>query len=221
MASLVSFLHSITSDQNWLKLLPISRTLTGDLMRLYPVRSNSQYPLQNFEVLNPHGNMVVKPLILRKQMGVLGPAFSRLVCESHGVCEADVPEDVIKVLQNQRVGAFLNSCPVGEAGGGAGGEPAALVPPPPTGGPAGGSAGPAGDCGGAVAAGDNVKAVVVEDQDSKVIGAIVGSRHVTNVVKTLQQVSIFCYLLAIFAAFGMLIVHKGARYVLKFIEHSY
>jgi len=162
--------------------------VAGDLMRLYPVRSNSQYPLQNFEVLNPHGNMVVKPLILRKQMGVLGPAFSRLVCESHGVCEADVPEDVIKVLQNQRVGAFLNSCPVGEAGGGAGGEPAALVPPPPTGGPAGGNAGPAGDCGGAVAAGDNVKAVVVEDQDSKVIGAIVGSRHVTNVVKTLQQV---------------------------------
>ena len=38
--------------------------------------------------------------------------------------------------------------------------------------------------------GDNVKAVVVEDltEDSKVIGAIVGSRHVTNVVKTLQQV---------------------------------
>ena len=39
--------------------------------------------------------------------------------------------------------------------------------------------------------GDNVKAVVVEDltEDSKVIGAIVGSRHVTNVVKTLQQVT--------------------------------
>ena len=69
-------------------------------MRLYPVRSNSQYPLQNFEVLTPNSsNTVVKPLILRKQLAVLGPAFSRLVCESHGVSEADVPEDVVRVLQ--------------------------------------------------------------------------------------------------------------------------
>ena len=44
--------------------------------------------------------------------------------------------------------------------------------------------------------GDNVKAVVVEDltEDSKVIGAIVGSRHVTNVVKTLQQVILTLHL---------------------------
>jgi len=66
-------------------------------------------------------------------------------------------------------------------------EPAALVPPPPI--PHGPEkVGGHGDVNNDRQVNDIVKAVVVEDQESKVIGAIAGSRHVTNVVKTLQQV---------------------------------
>ena len=100
-----------------------------------------------------------------------------------------MPEDVIRVLQNQRVGAFINS--VGGEGVAqplASPEPAALVPPPPHGHAAGAMAG-SDVINPDRQVNDIVKAVVVEDQESKVIGAIVGSRHVTNVVKTLQQVS--------------------------------
>ena len=126
--------------------------VAGEFMRLYPVKANSQYPLLNIDSVRPEVNLILRP-VLKKQMGMLCPAFSRLVCESRGVNEGDVPEDVIRVLQNQRVGAFLNH----EA-----------------------------STDGNAENGDST-AVVIEGQD-KVLAAIVGSKNVGNVVKTLQQV---------------------------------
>jgi len=159
--------------------------VAGDLMRLYPVRSNAQYPLMSLEPVQKQGEALVCRPVLKKQVGILGPAFSRLVCESHGVSEAEVPDDVIKVLQTQRVGAFLNTGSGGEGIGGAGGvggsgvsvhvhEPVSPVP----------SCSP--DA--AMAATSDFKAVVIEDSEDKVIAALVGSRNVGQVVKTLQQV---------------------------------
>lgn len=84
--------------------------VAGDLLRLYPVKSNSDYPLCSAEGKSADGlaTLVCRPLSRSKNWSSLGPAFFQLICEGQGVSEGDIPEDVAKVIQNFKVGVFLN-----------------------------------------------------------------------------------------------------------------
>ena len=81
--------------------------LAGDLLRLYPAQSNDDYPVERFRTPSMVNPILVCQPLPEKSWSILGPAFSRLLCESHGVSESEVPENVIKLIQSYRVDAFL------------------------------------------------------------------------------------------------------------------
>ena len=119
------------------------------------------------------------------------------MCESHGVPESEVPEDVIKLIQSYKIGAFLaeeDAVPlVVETSSSI--QPAAspLILP----GIAGAASAETFKTGARPNASPllapNLSGVPEGGRDagsSNVIAALVGTRSVSNVIKTLQQVSL-------------------------------
>ena len=110
----------LQSCNRYLKLAGVERTygcyggptlaglpggVAGDLLRLYPAQSNDEYPIVG--IRTPKSDDPVYRPLPKKSWSILGPAFSRLLCESHGVPESEVPEEVIKLIQSYKIGAFL------------------------------------------------------------------------------------------------------------------
>ena len=120
-----------------------------------------------------------------------------MLCESHGVPESEVPEDVIKLIQSYKIGAFLaeeDAVPlVVETSSSI--QPAA--PPLILPGIAGAASAETFKTGAISSASPllapNLSGVPEGGRDagsSNVIAALVGTRSVSNVIKTLQQVSL-------------------------------
>ena len=119
-----------------------------------------------------------------------------MLCESHGVPESEVPEDVIKLIQSYKIGAFLaeeDATPIvvetsstiqppqsplvlPGISGAASAETFKLAPNPAS---------------SPLLAPSLISGVPESGRDlgsSNVIAALVGTRSVANVIKTLQQV---------------------------------
>ena len=121
-----------------------------------------------------------------------------MLCESHGVPESEVPEDVIKLIQSYKIGAFLaeeDAMPVVV-------ETSSTIQPPNLPLALPGIAGaasaetfkmPPNSASSPLLAPNRILGVPESGRDvgsSNVIAAIVGTRSVANVIKTLQQVSL-------------------------------
>ena len=140
-------------------------------------------------------NNLLNVTLYFQSWNILGPAFSRLLCESHGVPESEVPEDVIKLIQSYKVGAFLAeedavplvvetsssiqpaATPLNLPGiAGAASAETFKTAPIPTASPI---------------LAPSLSGVPEGGRDagsSNVIAALVGTRSVSNVIKSLQQV---------------------------------
>ena len=171
--------------------------VAGDLLRLYPVKSNDEYPMVGIRTPSLDDPVLVCRPLPKKSWNILGPAFSRLLCESHGVPESEVPEDVIKLIQSYKIGAFLaeeDAIPIvvetsstiqplqsplilPGISGAAGAETFQMAPNT--------AASP-------LLAPSLISGVPESGRDvgsSNIIAAIVGTRSVASVIKTLQQVN--------------------------------
>eukprot|EP00094_Tigriopus_californicus_P009303 TCALIF_08969-PA protein Name:"Similar to SFXN2 Sideroflexin-2 (Homo sapiens)" AED:0.07 eAED:0.07 QI:8/0.66/0.57/1/0.83/0.71/7/214/1069 len=82
--------------------------MAGDLQRLYPIRSNFEYPVRSLMPSAEKNAYAIQPIGSKSELEELRLGFPRLFCESQGIEEDDLTKSIREFALKSRLDAFTS-----------------------------------------------------------------------------------------------------------------
>ncbi len=82
--------------------------IVGDLQRLYPIRTNFEYPLRQLTPVVERDSYVCQPVVTPGDRKALRAGFMRLHCDAVGLAEEDLTDDEKRFVVGAKLDAFLS-----------------------------------------------------------------------------------------------------------------